>query len=95
MPTIPRLHAVAAPVFVDRMRAAADNPLAIPKGLLRTLHAAGIDSPGDENRLTEAQLEAALKDKEPGERIALKSQIQAAGLYPKSVKQFTNIPVPW
>jgi hypothetical protein len=95
MPTLPRLHAVAAPTFIDRMQAAASNPLAIPKGLLRALHAVGIEAPGDESRLTEAQLEAALKDKDPGQRIALKTEIQAAGLYPKSIKRFSNIPQPW
>ena len=78
-----------------KIAAGAATTVVVPLPLLRTLHAAGVNTVGDDGRLSEDQLEQLLKGKDAGARIALKGQIQAAGLYPKSVKQFTNIAMPW
>lgn len=88
MPEIGRMNAVADRVFVDAMQASAANPLAVPRPLFRLLAAAQITAPADVDKLDAAQLGRLLQDKTPGERIAIKQQVMAAGLYPRDTNPF-------
>lgn len=92
MPMLEKLNGAADKVFVDALEASANNPLAVPRPLFRLMAAAGVTAPGDIDRLSEAQLAKILENRTPEQRIEIKGQIQAAGLYPRTLKQFSLIP---
>ena len=90
MPTLHRLNGAAAPHFVDAMQAAA-TPLAVPRQLLQLMASVGITSPGDVDRLSESQLAKLCENRTPGQRIEIKGQVMAAGIYPRTLPTFSRI----
>ncbi len=95
MPMIDRLNSAASPQFVDAMKASAANQLAVPQPLFRIMAAAGVTAPGDVDKLSEAQLGKILENRTPEERIALRSKILAAGIYPRTLPVATPVRMAW
>lgn len=89
-----KMAASAASKFVDRMQASAGNSLAIPMPLLRLMASAGVTGPADVDRLDERQLATILENRTPEVRIMLRTQIAAAGLYPRTLPVGTPVKIP-
>ena len=57
----------------------------VHRPLLRALSAAGVTKCGDVDKITHEKMGRLLENKTPSERIMLKDQLRAAGIYPRDV----------
>jgi hypothetical protein len=85
--------AAGAQRLPERLQAAAQRSPEVRR-VLKIMAGAGVERLADVDRLSETQLNRVLENRTPGERIELKTKLDAMGVYPRELLIFAAVPMP-